>query len=110
MCRGRTLEADTQITKVTDGEWQIPILHACGARLSSCGCICRQYAVPQLSKRATGRCAAGLLDPKLRNLTCGQWVSINEANAANPYTDFCNVVGNACNAQGTHSRLDLDYS
>jgi hypothetical protein len=56
--------------------------------------------VPQLSNWAAGLSAAGLLDPKLRALTCGQWVSINEANAANPYTDFCNVVGNACNAQG----------
>lgn len=43
---------------------------------------------------------AGLLDPKLKALTCGQWVSINEANSATPYTDFCNVVGNACNSQG----------
>ena len=42
----------------------------------------------------------GLLDPKLRNLTCGQWVAINEAHQQTPFTDFCNVVGSACNAQG----------
>lgn len=58
--------------------------------------------LPWLYKHSDSLLVAGLLDPKQRALTCGQWVNINVIHSANPYTDFCNVVGNACNAQGRH--------
>ena len=44
--------------------------------------------------------AGGILTGDLATLTCAQWVNVNVLNGKTPFTDFCNVVGNACDRNG----------
>jgi len=50
----------------------------------------------------------GILEGELANLTCAQWVNVNQLNGKVPFTDFCNVVGNACNREGRLTQLNLN--
>lgn len=49
---------------------------------------------------APAAAAGGILTGDLAMLTCAQWVNVNVLNGKTPFTDFCNVVGNACDRNG----------
>ena len=116
-CAGRDRQAELQITTASDGATFLQFLWSGRKRCTLYELLCmtptRRHCLPPYKQQNLHalRCAfarEGLLDPALAALTCGQWVAINEVKGQTPFTDFCNVIGGACNAQGEGSGLGLE--